>query len=83
MNDGREIHSFTINRENSFQRADNFPDIDLWRFSEWFHILGGKQQVLHVAVIHIQLEFLNGFLLLSINMVSIFIRNKLSQKALA
>ena len=78
MNDRREIYSFAINRENSFQRADNFPDIDLRRFPEWFYILGSKQQILHVAVIHIQLKFLNGFLLCSINMVSIFIRNKLS-----
>ena len=78
LNNGDQINSFSINRKNGFQRADDLPDIDLWRFPEWFYILGGKQQVLHIAVIYIQLEFLNGFLLLSINMVSIFFRNKVS-----
>ena len=56
----------------------NLDGVDQLVVLRSFQLHPYKQQVLHIAVIHIQLEFLNGFLLFSINMVSIFFRNKVS-----
>ena len=79
----RQFSPFPFDREDGFQSGYNPGDVNLSSILEKLHVFSSKQQVLDVAVIHIQLESLNNFLLLSIDVINVFIRDELGQNTLA
>ena len=83
LDDDRQLCAFSINWEDGFHSTDHFPDVGLMCFLEAINIFGGQNKVLHVAVVHIQFELQNSFLLLFIDVVEIlFVRDELRQKTL-
>ena len=83
LDDDRQLSAFSINREDGFQCIDHFPYIGIMCFLEALNIFGGQNHVLHVAVVHIQFELKNGFLLLFIDVVEIlFVSDVLRQNTL-